>query len=75
MRTSEGDHSSNRSLDQEEGRSRKAATGTRQPLSRMYFLTLSLRACQGCVDYARVTPVAALLESVTQRQDGWEIWS
>lgn len=47
MRTSEGDHSSNRSLDQEEGRSRKAATGTRQPLSRMYFLTLSLRALPG----------------------------
>lgn len=47
MRTSEGDHSGSRSLDREEGRSRKAATGTRQPLPRMFSLMLSLRALPG----------------------------
>lgn len=51
MRTSEGDHRVHWSLDQEERRSRK--TVTRQPLPRMSFLTLSLRALPGCMDYAR----------------------
>lgn len=71
MRTGEGDHSGSRSLDREEGRSRKAATGTRQPLPRMFSLMLSLRALPGvCGRCQGVTPVATLLGSVTQGQYG-----